>query len=100
MPRSPLSPAATSTQRPFRRAVLRGLGVLLPPLLTIVILVWILSTVQDYVLTPFERTAKHLITWSIDDIRTSVPPEATLSGLRLPAGFPLSLSRRRVCCDQ
>jgi uncharacterized membrane protein len=52
----------------------------LPPLLTIVILVWILSTVQDYVLTPFERTAKQLITWSIDDIRTSVPPEASLSG--------------------
>ncbi len=80
MPRNPLSPATTSTQHPFRRAVLRGLGVLLPPLLTIVILVWILSTVQDYVLTPFERTAKLLITWSIDDIRTSVPPEATLSG--------------------
>jgi uncharacterized membrane protein len=60
--------------------VLRGLGVLLPPLLTIVILVWILSTIQDYVLAPFEGTAKRFITWSIDDTRTTVPVGAQLTG--------------------
>ncbi|MEZ6119180.1 MAG: DUF502 domain-containing protein [Pirellulaceae bacterium] len=54
---------AKSTPRPSQRAVLRGLGVVLPPLLTIVILVWIFNTVQDYVLVPIESGAKHTITW-------------------------------------
>lgn len=54
---------AKSAPRPFQRAVLRGLGVVLPPLLTIVILVWIVNTVQDYVLVPIENGAKHTITW-------------------------------------
>jgi uncharacterized membrane protein len=77
--------ARKCVQRPFRRAVLRGLGVVLPPLLTIVILVWILSTIQGYVLTPFEGAAKRLITWSIDDTRTEIPPAAELKG---PASDP------------
>lgn len=43
---------------PFRRAVLRGLGVVLPPLLTIVIFVWVGKTVAVYVLEPLERVAE------------------------------------------
>lgn len=62
--------------RPFRRAVLRGLAVVLPPLLTIVILLWILNTVQDYVLTPMEIAAKHAITWVKDETLTAIPPGA------------------------
>lgn len=62
--------------RPFRRAVLRGLAVVLPPLLTIVILLWILNTVQDYVLTPMEVAAKHAITWVKDETLTAVPAGA------------------------
>jgi uncharacterized membrane protein len=61
---------------PFRRAVLRGLGVVLPPLLTVVILVWILSTVQNYLLTPIESATKHAVTWMIDDTLASIPPTA------------------------
>ena len=38
--------------RPIRAAVLRGLTVMAPPLLTIVIFVWIASTIQEYVLEP------------------------------------------------
>ena len=38
--------------RPFRRAVVRGIGVILPPLLTIVIFVWVGSTVNTYVMQP------------------------------------------------
>ncbi len=66
--------------RPFRRSVLRGLAVVLPPLLTIVILLWILNTVQDYVLTPIEIAAKHAITWANDETLTAVPATATLVG--------------------
>ncbi len=43
---------------PFRRAVLRGLTVLLPPLLTIVIFVWIGNTVTNYMLEPTENLAR------------------------------------------
>lgn len=46
---------------PFRRAVVRGLGVLLPPLLTIVIFVWIGNTVANYLLGPMESAAHRLL---------------------------------------
>ncbi len=46
---------------PFRRAVLRGLAVLLPPLLTIVIFVWVGNTVTDYLLVPMEKAVHGLL---------------------------------------
>ncbi|MCO6042312.1 DUF502 domain-containing protein [Aeoliella sp. ICT_H6.2] len=52
---------------PFRRAVLRGLAVLLPPLLTIVIFVWVYNTVITYMLEPMERNARAaLMTYATD----------------------------------
>ncbi len=38
--------------RSFRRVVLRGLTILLPPILTIVVLVWVINTIDAYVLQP------------------------------------------------
>jgi len=46
---------------PFRRAVLRGLAVLLPPLLTIVIFLWVWNTVTNYLLAPMESGARRLL---------------------------------------
>ena len=46
---------------PFRRAVLRGLAVLLPPLLTIVIFLWVGNTVANYLLEPMEAGARRLL---------------------------------------
>ena len=43
---------------PFRRAVLRGLGILLPPLLTIAIFLWIGNTIADRLLEPLEDLAR------------------------------------------
>lgn len=43
---------------PFRRAVVRGLAVLLPPLLTIVIFLWIANTVANYLLLPLESLTR------------------------------------------
>lgn len=54
---------------PFRRAVLRGLAVLLPPLLTIVIFVWIGNTVITYMLEPLEKTAQSALLEYATDIR-------------------------------
>jgi uncharacterized membrane protein len=40
--------------RPFRRAILRGLGVVMPPLLTFVVFLWAWSIIDGYVLKPIE----------------------------------------------
>ncbi|MEW4453113.1 DUF502 domain-containing protein [Bremerella sp. JC817] len=64
----------------FRRAVLRGLAIAAPPLLTFVIFIWIFSTVQNYILAPIESTARTTIAWSIQDVHRELPnvaPEAT-----------------------
>jgi uncharacterized membrane protein len=62
-------PGLNRPLHPFRRAVLRGLGVVLPPLLTIVIFVWVGNTVANYLLEPMERAAEQAIVWSIKDVR-------------------------------
>ncbi len=49
------------TLDPFRRAVLRGLAVLLPPLLTVVIFLWVGNTVVNYLLEPMEAGARQLL---------------------------------------
>jgi uncharacterized membrane protein len=54
---------------PFRRAVLGGLAVVMPPLLTIVIFVWVGSTVQRYLLKPVESGVGHGLVWAVHDIR-------------------------------
>jgi uncharacterized membrane protein len=59
--------------RPFRRAVVRGLAVILPPLLTIVIFVWVGSTIHSYVLQPVQNGAQHLLVWAIDDGVSELP---------------------------
>ena len=53
--------------QPFRRAVLRGFGVILPPLLTILILLWIGNSVQKFVLSPVEWLSRQSIVWFMND---------------------------------
>ena len=62
-------------ERPFRAAVVRGLGVVLPPLLTIVILLWVAGTVNVYVLKPIANGVRDVIVWQIADIQQDVPPD-------------------------
>ena len=66
---------AGHSPRPFRRAVLRGLAVVTPPLLTIVIFLWIGNTIQVYVLVPVETIARGVITSQISGstIKDEVP---------------------------
>jgi uncharacterized membrane protein len=70
-----------SRANPFRRAVIGGLGILLPPLLTIVILVWVGNTVADYLLVPLESAAREIIYRSTADI---LSPAAAESGSEHP----------------
>ena len=55
-------------QRPFRQAILRGLGVVLPPLLTIALFFWAWSLVESYVLGPVDWATRTLVVTAIADI--------------------------------
>ena len=55
--------------RPFRRAVLRGLAVLCPPLLTVLIIAWAINTTKSYFLEPVTNWARDGIVWRLTDIR-------------------------------
>ena len=71
---------------PFRRAVMRGLAVVLPPLLTIVIFLWVGNTVATKLLDPLEDRAIRWVTWKIRDIRSNLPVDpatgaATVDGV-------------------
>jgi uncharacterized membrane protein len=55
--------------RKFRGAVLRGLTLLLPPILTIVILVWAASTIDAYVLVPVKAASRETLAWAMSDVR-------------------------------
>jgi uncharacterized membrane protein len=57
----------------FRAAVFRGLGVLLPPLLTILVLIWIISTVRVYVLQPVSQFSRDGLVYLMADVQT--PPQ-------------------------
>ncbi|HEY2882214.1 MAG TPA: DUF502 domain-containing protein [Pirellulales bacterium] len=68
-----LSARTSAGLRPFRTAVLRGLGVVAPPLLTLVILLWIIRTVDYYILDPVLSTSGDLLANRLADIRTQLP---------------------------
>ena len=72
------NPAKPARSHPFRRAVLRGLAVMLPPLLTIVIFVWIGSTINTYVMQPVKDGARWVLVHYYDDgvaYIPGIPPE-------------------------
>lgn len=71
-----VKPAGSKSKRaahPFRSAVLRGSGLLAPPLLTVVIFVWVANTVQEYVLQPVSNGTRDALVWYYKkDIRTEI----------------------------
>jgi len=63
-------------KHPIRKAVLRGLGVVSPPLFTILIFVWVIGITDEYLLTPATNVVRDLIVWNLsDEIRTEQAPE-------------------------
>ena len=67
------SAASPPVAHPFRRAVLRGLAVLCPPLLTILIVIWAVSTTKTYFLEPVTDWARESLVWYLADIREDLP---------------------------
>lgn len=67
----PTPDVPTSTGGPFRRAVLRGVAVVMPPLLTVVIFLWVGGTLNDYVLEPVMSITRKVMARSMGDIHNS-----------------------------
>jgi len=67
---------------PFRKAVIRGLAVVLPPLLTIVLFLWAWNTIDSYVLRPMEASARYFIAWGIADIRADADMKLLIESLK------------------
>jgi uncharacterized membrane protein len=57
----------------FRRALLRGLGVVLPPLLTVVVLIWAWNAIENYVLRPMESGVRRVLVLAVSDIKRERP---------------------------
>lgn len=81
---------------PFRRAVLRGLGILLPPLLTVAIFLWVASTVGEYLLTPLSNATRAVAVEYFTDIRTPDEPDSAANAADIVAlgGQKLPLSSK------
>ena len=60
---------------PVRRAVLRGLGLILPTLLTIVFILWVFGSVQRYVLSPIEMLASRVLVNQVRDVKFELPAQ-------------------------
>jgi uncharacterized membrane protein len=74
VPEKHMKPKGSVGTHAFRRAVFRGLGVLFPPLATVLIFIWAGSTINQFVLRPVTTGAREALVWAIGDIRTDVTP--------------------------
>ncbi|MCA9127513.1 MAG: DUF502 domain-containing protein [Planctomycetales bacterium] len=60
----------------LQRALWRGGSIIAPPLVTLLLLIWIASAVEDYVLLPLETAGRTLIVWTAADILSGPPASA------------------------
>lgn len=85
------SASAGRASRPFRRAVLHGLAVLIPPLLTVVVFLWMGNTIRLYVIGPVMSGTRAMVAWWIQRGYAERPEGAAVqlgrhSGVRTPDG--------------
>src|SRR5271165_4315860 len=74
---------------PFRSAVIRGLGVLIPPLLTVVILLWVINTTREYLLVPVNTGVREAIVWCLSgDVREGLVVTDKTDRIALVNGIP------------
>ncbi len=67
---------------PFRRAVLRGMALILPPLLTIVIFLWVGNSVQEYIITPVKSGCRHVIVLTLPEVHSQRPAKGDFTQTR------------------
>jgi uncharacterized membrane protein len=67
------SPVPAPTDHPFQHAIIRGLGALVPPLFSVLIIVWVVRTTDQYVLEPVVYWAREALVSQLADIREDLP---------------------------
>jgi len=63
---------------------------LLPPILTVVILVWVINTVETYVLEPVELSAREVLVWTMADVHEAPADTAPNQTTLMQDGRPYS----------
>ncbi|MEM8734021.1 MAG: DUF502 domain-containing protein [Planctomycetota bacterium] len=78
----------------LRRAIWRGCGIIAPPLVTLLLLIWLGNAIEQYVLQPLETVGRTLIVWGTADILTETPPGAEeIDGVSLEESFDFEGTR-------
>jgi uncharacterized membrane protein len=73
--------------RSFRRAVYRGLSLVAPPLVTIAILIWMVTSIRQFLLEPVLNAARAALVWQLADVRHGlVDPDPTTTEFETPDG--------------
>jgi uncharacterized membrane protein len=62
----------------LRKALWRGSSIIAPPLVTLLLLIWLANAIEQYVLLPLEAGSRTALVWATADIHQDVPPGASL----------------------
>lgn len=62
----------------LQRAIWRGSSIIAPPLVTLLLLIWLGSAIEQYVLLPLETASRTILVWTTADILDDVPQDAIL----------------------
>src|SRR5262245_39985183 len=88
------APAETRPKRnaTVRQFLLRGLAISLPPILTIVILIWVARAINDYFINPVSTAVRYTIAKVVDNSR----PASDVYSLELAPPLEYAGTRYRV----
>jgi uncharacterized membrane protein len=62
----------------LRHVIWRGISIIAPPLVTLLLLIWLLNAVEEYVLLPLETGIRQALVYATADIREEAPPGSKL----------------------
>lgn len=69
----PTTKAPRPQRSGWQRAIWRGGSIIAPPLVTLLLLIWIASAVEQYVLLPLESAGRTILVWSTSDTMAGPP---------------------------
>ncbi|MBX3420221.1 MAG: DUF502 domain-containing protein [Pirellulaceae bacterium] len=72
------SPVKGRTHTTLRHAMWRGIGIIAPPLVTLLLLIWLLNAVEQYVLQPLESGIRQVLVAVTADVIEKPPPGSKL----------------------
>lgn len=78
----------------FQRSVVRGLAILMPPLLTIILFIWAWNTIDAYVLAPVEGIVRRLIVAEVSDVFTQIPADVDPGDMKAKDGRVVEFQHR------